>query len=376
MGQRSEQTAGDRRRNGGRARTWAAVAWLAMAAAGMAAGGCGGRPIFGELGRRPGTYDYKGEQVQVTMLSARELWNYDVPAETRPLLRGRLMEEFKPGIFPDRAATEFDTAAADVSVQRMRANAIPLAALVPLIAGFAVDAVRSELEKQASIHEAQFGRTIHSSGFWEDLGDKPRPRWLGFEIRRTTARTGGERPASRVVCLMIPAPYMKDASGVTDSTDHERKSTSSAGGPEADARLFVIKPLLFENRSAKAKLMAWEKALDATVFISLQGTWIDAAQTVHQETVAAAQFDVENYDMSTSPILVKELRGQIAGWFGGVPVSVKKGEPDQWAGNGTFRLVAAVTERDPSRVKEGIERAAKYLKDNRDQIVKQVAGTR
>lgn len=420
--------AGGGQRSGQAYRPWSVAAQLAViVAVGMLAGGCGSRPLFGEVLRQPNSYDYKGEQVELHMLEGGDLWDYAVTGQHQKDLRDRLKAEF-PAVFTDDG---FNPPAAG----QMRAQVAGIAAVVPLIAGFAVDAVRSELEKEAGIHEAQFGRAIHESGFWKELAqempatrparlatngiasnpptpltppingatpvnggdptnpttkpadadDVPRrtfgtPRWLGFEIVRTTAATRDPKSpvkyASRIVCVMVPAPYMQQPTATLARDENPKTVKITITDPLADSRLFVIKPLLYEVRTSKAKLMRWEKMLTATVNIGLDATWIDDRQTVHQAPVAAAEFEIEDYDVKNRPIYINELKGQIAGWFGGVPVSTEPGHPEELSGNGTFRLAVAVTERDPSRVKESIERAAKYLKDNKSQIVQQISGTK
>ncbi|HYE19314.1 MAG TPA: hypothetical protein VEA69_12770, partial [Tepidisphaeraceae bacterium] len=343
------------------------------------------------LGRRANTYDYQGEQVTIRMLTDSDLYNYSgLAGDDLAAFQARLREEFD--LF-DNAAGRTGT----FGTATVRATSV--AALAPLIVGFAIDAVRGELEKEAGVHQAQYGRTMYHSGFWKkvDPSGSWTPRWLGFEIERTTAATrkpGSPDFASRVVCAMIPANHMKgstvvpaEAGGGRAGTAGDRPASANADPgagagagaraaweDQADGRLFVIKPLLFQAKTAKAKLMAWDHELTATVNVSLGATWVDEKQVAHQDTVATAAFDVSAYDMRASPAFINELKGQVAGWFAGVPVSRAAAAPHHPIGNGTFRLTVAVTETDPSMVKEAVERAAKYLKDNRDSLVERVTG--
>lgn len=307
--------------------------------------GCGARPITATWFKNKNSYDIKGQAVEVNMLTQAELIGYakthSEHKDVQEAWENRLKHDF-PDLFP-KSSTEV----------------APLIA-APILLGFVVDAVKSELEREATLYEAQFGETIHETGFWSGVsGNIGVPRWLGFEIVRTTAGDKGnsKSAASRIVFAMIPANRFNRNQDLP-----------------SDERLFVIKPMWLEVNRSRAKVSQFGPGtLGLTVNVRMNATWIDKAQSVHQDTIADAKFDFSGVDLAAHTIYIDELKDKIAGWFGGVPVSV---DPVSGAlkGNGTFQLAISVTESDESQVREVIERAAKYLGDNKDKIVQTLGG--
>jgi hypothetical protein len=99
------------------------------------------------LPAHPNSFATKNEQVSVTMLDSRDLAERmfpDDPNDTRTY------------------AEAYDKAFGTDSKTRM----IPIAAAATAALGFAVDAVVSQLQTEATHYEAQFGDTRGFSGFW------------------------------------------------------------------------------------------------------------------------------------------------------------------------------------------------------------------
>lgn len=431
--------------------------------------GCGARPITGSWFRHERSYDYVGETVTIKLLSRNDLEsyinvNYGGDSPLKEEWKNRLNDDF-PSLFP-RSGSES-----------------AIAALAPIAIGFAIDAVKGELQKEASLYEAQFGATVHETGFWKEfkydavldnwVGE---PQWLGFEVVRRTAEDGdnSKSAASRIVFAMIPANLYKnrqtattagtlltvikpqrsdvfsivltDENGARGSVSVEATNESSedlsrglvnainqsgdnvvkvfkaeqvgaslrvspkmAGKSykvaaetingtnqgnkneqalvlpvRADERLFMVKPLLVDVQRSRAKVFATGSKIDLRAIVRLEATWIDGGQNVRNDVVASGDFEFKSLDLNGRLMKVGDkehevrahidtLKDKLAGWFGGVPVSVDF-KTKQPKGNGTFRLSVAVTESDQSQAREVVERAAKYLGENREEIVKKFGG--
>jgi hypothetical protein len=142
--------------------------------------------------------------------------------------------------------------------------------------------------------------------------------------------------------------------------------------------MFVVSPNKFVLRQAKAKVINWDGKIDVTVNIAVDAMWIDKNQTAHQERIAFSSFDISDYNLSTTNTLTN-FKGQKAGWFPGVPISAGADGKYPWeAGAGTntrrfsdgcFKLSVLVTEKDASKAKENLEKAAKFIGDQKSSLV-------
>lgn len=324
----------------------------ALALACLSLTGCGPRPLLGDLFKQTNTYVYQDEEVQVRMLTHDEV--YALPAGITGVTADQWHEHLEtelPKVFPppDRAT-------------RVRPQfAAPVVALVGAAVGFAVDQIKAEVEKEAELYEAQFSASRYGSGFWETLPGNATgtPHYWGIEITRYArgynplAAASGKGPATayRLICAVVPASLLTDPSG----------------GFATDERIFAIKPLLFETNASRAKVLQFTgHTINSRVNLALDAIWIDQSQAVHQERVATADFDFKGQEIvHPTPQL---LKGKLAGWFAGLPVSVD--EKGNLKGNGAFKLTALVTESDPGQAKQTFERIAKYIGDQKDTIVK------
>ncbi len=343
--------------------------------------GCGARPITGPMFKNDRSYDYEGQKVELNMLTYDDVRDY-AKTHTEALVdKGAMTQEQAQDIkteWTNRLNADFPQLTWDTEL------AFPI--LAPIAIGYAIDLAKAELEKEASLYEAQYGASIHETGFWKSfrpinrmvrneqgrdeekiVGYEGEPRWLGFEIVRRTAgdENDDNRPASRIAFAMISARYYKR------HNDGPPKQGRIA--VMSDERLFVIKPLWLEVNRTRAKVAQFEKSVDLATNIRMNAIWIDPAQGVHRDSIADAKFELSGVDLSDRTITINGLKNKIAGWFAGVPVSFDA-ETKIPKGDGTFELAVTVTETDPSKVREIIERAAKYLGGNKDKIVQKFGG--
>jgi hypothetical protein len=369
------------------------------------AAGCGGKPWFAEVGKHRNSYDVQGEQVTLRMLDETQIRSYasdhGFPPKKQEEFKSRLAEEFPKLPDPNDNPRVLMMPAAGLA-----------AAVIPFVAGAAVDAVRADLKKEAALFEAQFSVMNYERGFWADLKDEPRrvrlwkkvgdkwgptddsavppekkkvwvekpnaagkptlsveevevpstvmtavQRYHGFEVLRyTKEHPEGGPPAFRLVCLIVPANRFRP----TDAT-----------AKKADTNIFLIKPLLFQTASAKAKVAFLRPRMDTKIDIAIDATWIERDQTARQSRVINGQFDVTGYDLNMTEILIDKLKSKTSGWFGGVPVSVDRdGKP---TGNGTFKITVLVTESDQLESKQALEQVAKFVGDQKEKVVQAVA---
>lgn len=351
--------------------------------------GCGGRPVTGPWLKHERSYDFEGENVTVRMLTPDEMSNY--------VIKNYSADSVYKDEWADRLAADFP------NLFPKQQSAVSIVA--PVVIGLAVDAVKAELQKEASLYKAQFGARIYKSGYWEKFETKNgewvgTARWAGFEVVRKTDKS--KTAAFRAVFGIIPATEFdrdgqmaaKVAADARASAHAKAVADAKAAGrpepapdtrpfvPAADERLFVVKPLLLDVDRTRAKVFMTGSKVNINTVIRLEATWIDGQQGVRQEVVAAPEFEFKDLDLKggdpidpnnpKSPrrrVYINDLKDHIAGWFGGVPVSF---DPKSKApkGNGTFKLSAAVTEEDQSNAPEVIEAAVKYIDDNKDQIGK------
>lgn len=318
--------------------------------------GCGNRSLTDEWFKHPNSYDYRGQRVELRMLTDEDLIAYasNTNPDLKEIWEKRLREDF--GIDPELEAAPV--------------------ILLPIIVEHAISFVRRSLEREATLYEAQFGATMHESGFWKefrrDSADDPWkgvPRWWGFEIVRHTSRdTEDRRPAFRLVCGVIPATmYRRHGT----NTDNDAATLLHRSGV-SDERLFVIKPLWLEVNRSRAKVARTGQSIDVTVNIQASSIWIDAGQSVRNDVIAEAAFAFSGVDLEDRRVYINELTNHIAGWFAGVPISFDAGT-NVPKGDGTFRLSVFVTENDPSKAREVIERAAIYLEKNQGAITKVIS---
>jgi hypothetical protein len=234
------------------------------------------------------------------------------------------------------------------TARRGRAEFAAAAVLAPIVAGMAVDFVKTQLEEEASRYEAQYTARVAEDLFWIKKGNGFQQHWAGFQMTRSTTESGAA-PAFELVCLFQPG---------------------------ADPRLLRVKPVFIRIAGAKAKVLGhrwwapWtrlmsDEELEVNVDVELDGMWMDEQQHLHANKLAALAFKVTGYELGpAAPILDP---APAFGWFPGVPRT--KGIAE---GSGAFTLEVKVTERDPSRAKQLVDRAGKELAAHRSDIVQAV----
>lgn len=215
---------------------------------------------------------------------------------------------------------------------------------VELLAGLAIDflfdAAKSAVAAEAAKHERQWGGIVYAEGYWkrDSKTSQLTQNIAGFEVVRY-ARDFND-PKKLVAARMVFG-FKANA---------------------ADPRLFTIHPLAVEVNGTKAKVSA--SKVNLKIDIGIQATWIDRAQTAHVAKVSQTSYEVSGYPLNTTPVLIKELKEQVAGWYAGIPVSQA---PDgTLIGDGVFSITVNVTETDPSKAKETIEKFGRLIESGRD----------
>ncbi len=230
------------------------------------------------------------------------------------------------------------------------------------LVGLAVDAIKTELEKEAKRHVQQYTRTLYADGYWQDAGV---PRYLGFELIRTTDAFPAENPASRLVCLFNHSQY--------------------------DRRLVLLRPVYFKLNSAAAKVSpSGRKGRRLTVeFNAVMNTAIinkDGVLTPRQ--LADVNLKIPGYSLEDSKALTAnfstttdadgvetstwtgELAGWIAGYFLAPPIQFGGGASGWFTLNqgGLIKLEVAVTETDDSRARTNILEFAEFVGSQKERL--------
>ncbi len=238
-----------------------------------------------------------------------------------------------------------------------RAHALPSEAVGALV-GVAVDLVKAKIEGEARKLERQYGQVDYRSDFWSLQATNGqvtlRQNYDGFTLYRLTERfSTATNPAMELVCSFQPS----------DSK-----------------RMFIISPTSFVLRQAKAKVINTAGKIDVTVNIAVDAMWINEKRVAHQERIAFSSFDITDYDLS-NPQPLTDFKGQKAGWFPGVPISAGPDGKYPWEAGansrtregqfkeGCFKLTVLVTEKDASKAKAHLEKAAKFLGDQKSSLV-------
>jgi hypothetical protein len=160
-----------------------------------------------------------------------------------------------------------------------------------------------------------------------------------------------------------------------------------------DRSVFLVAPTRVMLTSSKAKVLdfsycplhAWSwfadvgDEVEVDIHIAIDALWIDEKQKPHMQAIGAFDLTKLRFDL-TNPARWNEeektwegavwsgSEKQARGWFPSVPRSHIAGGKEP-TGTGTFWIEVQVTERDPSSGKNRIERAAKLVRDNRDDLV-------
>lgn len=222
--------------------------------------------------------------------------------------------------------------------------------------GFLVDYVKARIEEESDRYRAQYSSQVASEKFWNDAA-KRIPSVVGFRLRRLWGE--GELASELIVGLCM----------------------------SADGTMFRVSPLSFKMSAAKAKVMSdeWRWLLLPTswiryamgstghevavnVGIEMTGYWVEDKKGLHVEKLAALDLRLPDYDLEKMPCLRTSsgtLVKQLSGWLLAPPISGTKGR-------GVFDLAVVVTEHDPSNAKQWLEKLAKRLGEERENIIKKV----
>src|SRR5688500_4994618 len=122
--------------------------------------GCGSKPWFGDVLKQRNSYDIRGEDTTITMLDQAAINQFKL-YDTEPT-----DAQLKSAC--DGAAKDLAAIVARERPKTVTESAAVAGALLPLLAGFAVDAVKADLESEADIFEAQFDSTLYAANFWQN----------------------------------------------------------------------------------------------------------------------------------------------------------------------------------------------------------------
>jgi len=247
--------------------------------------------------------------------------------------------------------------------------ALVAAPIVAAAVGFTMNYISQSISNDASTYQAQFGDTATDDKFLTLLDGKTniyRQNYYGFEvIRQIDTSKKGTTNAFRLVC------------GISHTEDGE---------------LFVVKPLIFETKKTKAKIVgdgfaSWlavyphlflkpGSQVNSTVNFTFVGYFRDKDQTMKNVPMGTFSFKFNGYDM-TNPKPLSYVSGnmpkQTSGFIDSAPLSYvsaagsdTKPVATHYAGN--VALTVNVTETDASNVKENLSAIAQFVTQERPAV--------
>lgn len=268
-----------------------------------------------------------------------------------------------------------------------------VATAVTYVASAAFDYAVEEIEQEASLYEAQYGKEMPADNFWSYVstpacvneGEKGclkykysssyKPNYWGMRIKRTTEKN--DDPAFDIILS-----FEKSSDGQLFKVVPEQlKITRSKAKVLSDETITYFNPLtwfpkLFNTAGHK---------LNVNVDIKMDGYWRGSDQMLHSSSLAFLSIPVNGYDIESNPTLDKDDLGGATGWMLTPPVSMMPDgsrpaacqDPDKECSNksGNFAVSVTITERDPSNAKKYIEKASTYIKENKASAVDAINGT-
>ena len=302
----------------------------------------------------------------------------------------------------------------------IRRAAAPAAAVASVLVGLAVDYVQKELQKEASLYEAQFGSAIAVDDFWQKTAAATnRPPVTKTITQRDVTRKdnkkvgGTDQPEEILNTTETVREVIQNASAEYAQNYHGFEIIRAVGGnecfkvvfglaPSQDGQFFRVAPLYFRTSRTKAKILSdttlsylapwnWPGKLmksdghhvDTTVAIDMKGFWKDKDQEVRIASIAAAEFSFSGYDIRANHELraagkasdpnAEKLGATPSGWLLGVPISFESnGTLVNTKHAGTFALKVTITEKDPSNAKQDLEKAATLVGNQKEKILERI----
>lgn len=327
-------------------------------------GGCGGKPWFANWFKESNSLDSDGEKVTVQVFSSYD----DIDTYAKTHISDATTQPSMPSE-RQNFLTYFDGLKAHPS--QNPEIVLPVAVIIGAAVSFAVDQIQADLQKEATLYQAQFSGTCNQSGFWTSINSGLNqgyvPTLVGFAIRRNTKSYDGKTPgtdAYNLICLLTP---------------------SGNGG------VFEVQPIYFKTNCAKAKVYQFgAKTIESKLNLSVSGTWIGSKDgSFHSESLGTAVLDVGGYDISRSQSMDNsQLTGtptpihpagnstaNLFGQLGAVGYITGPPQPPNATDSGAITLTALVTETDQSQASAALQTVATFLQNNKSTIVQVSGGT-
>jgi hypothetical protein len=347
------------------------------------------------LPKHPNSLARDGERIEVNMLTKQDICNHYKDAYKSAFSK----DDIYMGVLCNPPKKE------DEKDQYFEPITISAAATVAV--GMAIDAVSSELQREASDYEAQFKRTEAFDSFW--IKTNPKQSKLTTTVESTECATPPYQENDKKI---KQTKSCKDINIKSTSTTEELKYDYQYFGvevirkikgesepvfrfalglsPSSDKKMFQMKPMFFQTTKSKAKVLSDEPwtwlpptvfgkmfrdsghSIDTDINFQIDAYWHGLDQLQHTSTLAASTFTISDYDIEKGEPITEISGG--SGWLLSVPVSYdSSGKPAGDLQNaGTFSVQVLVTEKDHSNAKQYLEQGAQYLKDNKSDIVNKV----
>jgi hypothetical protein len=242
------------------------------------------------------------------------------------------------------------------------------ATLASAAVGIVVDQIAKELEKEAKQYEAQFVGDKTITDFWSEVTTNGGtiPKYCGLRVTRGFEKKGKTEQRFEFVCGW--------------------EYVESAG-------LWIARPLQFQTSKAKAKVISgkwYHQLLVAPWLLRYPGTKINSeielemkgyyreGELMKEVPMGVLKFKVEDYDLNTTKVLSvtsTNLEPNEVGPFNSAPVPIKRDKtPNVGPNRGMFTVTARVTESDVSNVAKSIEKAGKFVADQKKDLREKVEG--
>lgn len=312
-------------------------------------------------------------------------------------------------------------------------NFAPAAAVASALVGFAVDFVQQQLKNEAELYQAQFGTTVPDEKFWMLTTNlSGRATTFKVHKATHSLVTTKEKKTPKGGATQ-EEEIETDRTSSVDETEEVTKTVGHYSphyfgfrmrryvkneklpafelvcgiAPTTDGTMLRVAPLFFQTRKAMAKVLSdewwtipffWTWAgklvsvpgnhLNTSVDVEIDGYWVDKDQTAKITKLAIIPMKFDGYDISNkkpadpkatsepSPIRVSDgtLKQSASGFFAPVPISLDpEGKPitekEDMPYLGNFTIKINVTESDPSNAKQDLEQAAKWVSEQKPNVV-------
>jgi hypothetical protein len=266
--------------------------------------------------------------------------------------------------------------------------------------GFATDFIKGKMEEEKALYTAQYSVRQLKDDFWEYKESD----WIQQETENgdpVKCKSGDKNGTLYSKTTTLTANYLgfKVERKINSHVKQEKKDKKGEQAsvffygfaPSADRRFLQIRPLFFDMKYAKAKVLSndlwtwfWPPSLITKLFKIPAGT-VDVEIGVDMEsyavgkdgaftgpkTIAAFKTMIPGYKLDDKDTLVSIIDNTLQsdpGWLLAPPISIDERIVNKQSAAGNIKLIVNVTERDTSEAPKMIKTAEDWVSKGGDEF--------